>query len=103
MNFPLPTVSLLPHLQILHLTFNAILPNCPVLYSKSLSFASTCLYRINLFSPAHVLRVPLGQGCVGLQILGDPSEMQLADRQEKENKQVQEVGRNELVEARGGK
>lgn len=51
-NFPLPTVSLLSHLQILHLTFNAILPNCPVLYSKSLSFASTCLYRINLFSPA---------------------------------------------------
>lgn len=29
--------------------------------------------------------------------------MQLADRQEKENKQVQEVGEKELVEARGGK
>lgn len=29
--------------------------------------------------------------------------VQLADRQEKENKQVQEVGKNELVEARGGK
>lgn len=27
--------------------------------------------------------------------------MQLADRQEKENKQVQEVGEKELVEARG--
>lgn len=57
----------------------------------------------SVLHPTHVLRVPLGQGCVGLQILGDPSEMQLADRQEKENKQVQEVGRNELVEARGGK
>lgn len=50
-NFSLPTVSLLSHLQILHLTFNAILPNCPALYPQSLNFASACLYRINLFSP----------------------------------------------------
>lgn len=57
----------------------------------------------SVLHPFDVLRVPLGQGRVGLQILGDPSAIQLADRQQKENKQVQEVGKNGLVEARGGK
>lgn len=47
-----------------------------------------------------MLRVPLGWGCVGLLLLGDSSALLLADRQERENKQVEEVGKNELVEAR---
>jgi len=47
--------------------------------------------------------VPLGRGCIGLALWGDSSALLLADRQERENKQVREVGRKELVEARGGK
>ena len=53
--------------------------------------------------PVHTLRVTLGQGCMGLKLLGNSSAPLLAHRQERENKQVQEVGKNELVEARGGK
>lgn len=40
---------------------------------------------------------------MGLQLLGDCSALLLADRQEKENKQVEKEGKNELVGARGGK
>lgn len=40
---------------------------------------------------------------MGLQLLGDCSALLLADGQERENKQVEKQGKNELVEARGGK
>lgn len=47
--------------------------------------------------------MPLGLRWAGLQLLGGSSAPLLADRQERENKQVQDMGKNELVEARGGK
>lgn len=105
MNFSLPTVSLLSHLQILHPTFNAILPNCPASCSQSLSRSSSCLYRINLFSPAshsHAQGAP-STGMCGAADFGGSFSAAAGNRQEKENKQVQELEKNELVEARGGK
>lgn len=52
MNFSLSTVSLLSHLQILHLTFNAIVPDSPASSSQGLSQAYSCQDGINLLIPA---------------------------------------------------
>lgn len=72
MNFSLSTVSLLSHLQVLHLTFNAVLLDSPASSSQGLSHAYSCLYGINLLIPAphsHAQGAP-GMGMCGAAAFG---------------------------------
>lgn len=97
----LSTASLLSPLQILCLVLNVVLANGPACRCPQRLSHLTRQHGLNQIAhmPHSHTQAALGLGCSFWGIL----QCHCWQTGRRENKQVQEVGKNELVEARGGK